>query len=210
MVIFDMDGTLIKDRSIFILSEKLSFKQKLLSSIKNNKQPYEKTIEIAQFLKGIDHRKCIKIFQSIPMHQNIDHLIKIIKEKKITTAIATDSYQFLANDLKQRLHVDYAYANNLIIQENIITGNIEIHNKNLKRCDNGKIYSICKEDVLEQLCTDLHIKAENVIAIGDGLVDIGMIKKAGLGIAFNAPEEVQRHADICVNDFNTISNYIKR
>jgi phosphoserine phosphatase len=40
------------------------------------------------------------------------------------------------------------------------------------------------------------------------MVDIGMIKKAGIGIAFNAPDEVQSHADIITNDFRAILDYI--
>ena len=46
------------------------------------------------------------------------------------------------------------------------------------------------------------------MAIGDGKVDICMLKKAGLGIAYNAPEEVQKHADINIKDMEKILEYI--
>lgn len=203
-----MDGTLIKDRSIFVFSEVLDFKEKLLLSLKSNKQPYEKSIDIAQFLKGIHVKRCLEIFDTIPLQPHVQCIANTLKKKKITTAIATDSYLFLANHLQQRLHFDYAYANNLIINENIISGSIEIHNKNHIRCDTGQIYSICKENVLENLCKKLHITSDQVIAVGDGLVDIGMIKKAGLGIAFNAPKEVENHADLVTNDLRDITRYL--
>ena len=77
-----------------------------------------------------------------------------------------------------------------------------------KDFSSGKLYSICKSDVLEQLCDNLGIPVNESIAVGDGKVDIGMMKRAGLGIAINAPEEVQKHADIITNDLRIILEYI--
>ena len=54
----------------------------------------------------------------------------------------------------------------------------------------------------------LNITPAEVIAVGDGVVDIGMIKKAGLGIAYNASEQVQKNADIITNDLAVVLDYI--
>ena len=209
LVMFDMDGTLINGRSIFIFSEKLGFTDKLLRSIHSNKEPYEKSIEIAQFLKGIRSKDLLDIFRKIPFRDNVEKVAQKVKEKNLTTAIVTDSYQFIADDLKKRLHFDYAFANNLIIEKNIVIGKVNIHNSSLKRCETGIIYSICKGMILDQLCVQLNISPSEVIAVGDGVVDIGMIKKAGLGIAYHASEQVQQHADIITNDLSIIIDYIE-
>ena len=54
----------------------------------------------------------------------------------------------------------------------------------------------------------LDITPDNIIAVGDGLVDIDMLEHAGLGIAYRAPEEVRNHADICTDDLRVILQYI--
>jgi phosphoserine phosphatase SerB len=208
LVMFDMDGTLIKGRSIFIFAEKKGFKGKLLQSLQSDKEPYEKSIEIAQFLQGTSSIELLEIFRKIPLHKNVEKIAQKLKEKNIKTAVVTDSYQFVADDLKKRLDFDYAFANNLIIEQDIVTGKIILNNRNLKRCESGTIYSICKGFVLDQLCTMLDINPGEVVAVGDGKVDIGMIKKAGLGIAYKASEEVQKHADVVTNDLATILEYI--
>ena len=205
---FDMDGTLIDGRSIFVFSEKKGFKDKLLRSLQSDKEPYEKTIEIAQFLHGTSSIELLEIFRKIPLHNNVEKVAQKLREKNVKTAVATDSYQFIADDLKKRLHFDYAFANNLIIEQGIVTGKININNSNLKRCETGVIYSICKGLVLDQLYTMLNITPAEVIAVGDGVVDIGMIKKAGLGIAYNASEQVQKNADIITNDLAVVLDYI--
>lgn len=54
-----------------------------------------------------------------------------------------------------------------------------------------------KGTALEKLCSLLEIKMENVIAVGDSLNDLQMIKKAGVGVAVgNASEEVKRVSKI--------------
>ena len=208
LVMFDMDGTLIDGRSIFVFSEKKGFTDKLLGSLKSDKQPYEKSIEIAQFLHGTSSTELLEIFRKIPLHNNVEKVAQKLKEKNIKTAVVTDSYQFIADDLKKRLDFDYAFANNLIIERDIVTGKLIVNNSSLKRCDTGIIYSICKGLVLDQLCKMLNINPDEVIAIGDGVVDIGMIKKAGLGIAYNASEDVSKNADISTNDLAVILDYI--
>lgn len=208
LVMFDMDGTLIDGRSIFVFSEKKGFKDKLLCSLQSDKEPYEKSIEIAQFLHGTSSIELLEIFRKIPLHNNVEKVAQKLREKNVKTAVVTDSYQFIADDLKKRLHFDYAFANNLIIEQGIVTGKININNSDLKRCETGVIYSICKGLVLDQLYTMLNITPAEVIAVGDGVVDIGMIKKAGLGIAYNASEQVQKNADIITNDLAVVLDYI--
>ncbi len=210
LVIFDMDGTLIKDRGIFVIAEKKGFKEELIKKIKDDSiEFYKRSIDIAKLSIGLNKREILEIFRSIKLSENVEKVITELKEHNIKTAIATDSYKFLADDLKDRLKIDYTFANNLIINEDIITGELEIHNKDLTQdFFSGEIYSICKSCALEQLCNELRINLNEAIAVGDGKVDIGMIKKAGLGIAYNAPEEVQKNADIITNDLRKILDYI--
>ena len=210
LALFDMDGTLLKDRGIFVIAEKLGFYDLLLEKFKyKGNDFYNKSIEIAKLSKGFSTKEYLEIFRQVPYSKNAKKVIKALKSKNIKTAIATDSYQILADDLKERLGIDYAFANTLIINDNIITGKLELHNKELKKdfCS-GRIYSICKSCVLEQLCEKLNISTDEAIAVGDGIVDIGMIKKAGLGIAYRASEKVKKYADVVADDLSIILKYV--
>lgn len=210
VVLFDMDGTLLKDRGIFVIGEKLGFHDELVRLIREPSIPYyERSIAIGKILKGMKSSEFLEIFNKVPLQDNVENVILELKKRGIITAIATDSYQFLADELKEKLDIDYAFANNLIIDKGIITGELEINNVSLEKdFDGNNIYSICKGRVLEQLCQKHKISLEESIAVGDGIVDIGMIKKAGLGIAFNASEKVQKHANLVTNDFRLILDHI--
>ena len=208
LVMFDMDGTLLDGKSIFVFAEKKGFLDKLINEFKSQKEPYKKSLKIASFLKGVDYRELIDVVRTIPFQKNVKKIVKLIQEKNIKIALSTDSYQFIANDLKNRLKLDYAFANNLIIEKNIIAGKIIINNFKMERCIDNKIYSICKGKILEKLCIELKIKPSEVIAVGDGTIDIGMLRKAGLGIAYKASENVQKNADISSDRLDIIEKYI--
>jgi phosphoserine phosphatase SerB len=210
LVMFDMDGTLLNGRGIFVIAEKLGFYNELLNYFKNKKNIpfYKKSIEIAQLCKGFTKKEFLNIFRSVPLQDNVEKVIQTLNEKNIKTAIATDSYLFLAEDLKKRLKIDFAFANNLIIEEDVITGELKINNKELISDLTENTYSICKEQKLTELCKNLKISVDESIAVGDGIVDIGMIKTAGLGVAFKATDKVNKYADVITSDMNTLLEYI--
>ena len=74
--------------------------------------------------------------------------------------------------------------------------------------------NVGKDASLAELLSQLGIKREELIACGDGLNDISMIKYAGLGIAMkNAYDEVKNNADMVTdlnNDENAVADVINR
>jgi len=210
LILFDMDGTLLNGRTIYVFAEKKGFTDQLSTILNNAKEPYQKSIEIAKLLQGLAYQELLDIFRKIPLQEHVDSIIPFLRKNKIKTAIVTDGYQRFANDLKKRLGLDYAFANRLMINNPVVTGDFFFQNQVLQPNSDGKIYSICKRSVLEFLCMTLDINPKEVIAIGDGLVDIDMIESAGLGIAYKAPIEVQSHADIVTDDLRILLRYVER
>lgn len=209
LTLFDMDGTLLKGRSIFFIAEKKGFSDQLSTLLNSPRQPYEKSIEIAKLLRGFHHKELLRLFRQIPLQDHVEVVLSKLHNRQIKTALVTDGYQRFANDLKKRLGLDYAFANQLIFNNQMVTGDILFQNKELRRSSDGNIYSINKQSVLEFLCMILDISNEEVIAIGDGYVDVDMIKTAGLGVAYRAPPEIQHQAALVTDDLQSIFPYIE-
>lgn len=68
-----------------------------------------------------------------------------------------------------------------------------------------------KENAILALCRNSGISLENIMAFGDDLVDIGMLKLCGTGVAMgNSLDEVKRVADTVIgtNDDDGIADYL--
>ena len=69
-----------------------------------------------------------------------------------------------------------------------------------------------KEQAILKLCEACDITVESIIAFGDDLVDIGMLKFCGTGIAMgNAVDEVKNVADVVIgtNDEDSIAEWLE-
>lgn len=209
LVLFDMDGTLLNGRTIFHLAEKKRFREELEDIIHSDMQPYEKTIDIACLLKGVGKKEILDCFHEISFRDYVPDVIDSLKQKGCIIALATDSYDIVADDMKKRLGLDYAFANTLKFQGGICNGEVILHNKSYVVDDvTGRIYSIAKSSILEILAKENNIPLSECIAVGDGIVDCGMLTHAGLGIAVFASAAVKKCADIHTNDLREILRYV--
>jgi len=204
-----MDGTLLNGRTIIRIAEKKGFNNKLLKIMRKDEIAYKKSVEIAKLLKCITEKEFLEIFREISIQKHAEYVVRKLKNKGIKTAIVTDSYDIAAYDLGKRLGIDYVFSNKLIKHNGHLTGEIMLANNNLTpRFEGCKIHSICKKDVLNYLCRKCNMRPNEVMAVGDGDIDICMLREAGMGIAFNAPEEVIKNADIRITNLKDILNYI--
>jgi len=209
LALFDMDETLLQGRTIHIIGEHKGFKDEVLRLEQSDIISYKKNKMIARLLKNMTQHELQDIFRTIPLQNHAQEVINTLHNHHITTAVVTNSYQFLADDLKQRLSMDYAIGNTLVVNNGIITGELIIHNTHQKPKFKGcKIHPICKRTVVDDFCQKLNIPADDIIAVGDGNIDICMLEQAGLGIAYKANPEVQQHADIATDDLRAILQYI--
>jgi HAD superfamily phosphoserine phosphatase-like hydrolase len=149
----------------------------------------------------------LSLFRVIPKQQHLTEVLQAARDNGMATAIVSASYQFLVDSLCADLGIPQGIANTLILQDNLATGELHIHNQNHDPF-NGKVFSIHKGKVLENICNSHHLKPEEAIAIGDGPIDCSMLQCAGLGVAFNASEEVKAHSDLSITDFRELLPYI--
>jgi len=211
MIIFDMDDTLIKGRTIHVIGEKKGFLDEVLRLEESSIVSYKKNKKIAKLLKGLTLDECLEIFRMIPLQDHLTEVLETIKNKGLKTGVVTNSYQFLADDLKKRLGLDYAVGNILVADKNrVITGELKIRNKEptVKRYEGCRQHPICKKIILQELSRETGVPITDIIAVGDGPIDICMLREAGLGVAYKAAERVQRSSDISINDLREILKYI--
>ena len=201
LMVLDMDGTLLDGRTIYALAAELGFEEHLRNIITSNLQGFEKTIEIAKLLRGLSVARFLEISDKIPLRAGVQKVIVATKKAGMVTVIATDSYQLAANRLAKRLGIDRAFANELEVKDEEITGRIKLNNYRLEpRMAGCKVHSVCKRDILHTLCDELEITPAETVAVGNASNDKCMIEDAGLGVTFESSTDINEFADLILND----------
>jgi len=209
-VIFDMDGTLIKEQCWGILHDHF-------------KIDWEKTREyIEEYAQGRLSfeelvRREIKLWEKngkLPHIREIDEALKRytltknareattqLRKAGLTLALVSYGLDILAQRVGKELGIDYVYANTLETDSNgYITGN------QFNRVELGR-----KNKIIRKLAQELGIQPSKIAVVGDTKYDLSMFEGAGLKIAFNPKDkELIEAADVVVKSdgLGQILNFI--
>ncbi|MFZ4622343.1 MAG: phosphoserine phosphatase SerB [Bacteroidota bacterium] len=188
LVVFDMDSTLIKIEVIDELAKARGVGNEVVaiteSAMRGELDFTSSFTKRLSLLNGLEESKVKAIGDSLPLTDGAERLISTLKKLGYKTAIVSGGFSYFGNILKQKLGIDYVFANELEIVNGVVTGAVKGTIVDGKR----------KAEVLKELAAKEQISLEQVIAVGDGANDLPMISLAGLGIAFNAKPIVRQTA----------------
>jgi phosphoserine phosphatase len=180
LVVFDMDSTLIQGEVIDELAELLGKKKEVSAltkaAMEGEMDFQESLIRRVSLLKGLTRKDLDYVHSQIKLSPGAARLVKALKRLGYRIAIISGGFTYFVERLKNELGAHYAYANSLEFEEETVTGRLQGLIVDGRR----------KADLLELLAQQEGVSLDQVIAIGDGANDLQMLKKAGLGIAFNA------------------------
>ena len=218
LIAFDLDGTLLKEESIYELLKlqkngikKLELAKKINCYFKENVIDSATEMNmLSSMLSGMEAEKYRQHIDSFELTQGADYVAKKLKKEGYTLAILSDGFLMVANHVKRKLNFDYAFANELEVENGILTGKL-ITPYNEKMPYSGCInHNLCKRKVLTDLCGKLKIELKDVVAVGDGTSDICFLDIARKSIGFNPNSIIEEKADVSVksNDLKDILPYI--
>lgn len=198
LAVFDMDSTLIQQEVIDELARKVGRYEQVAAvteAAMRGELDFEASLKArVKHLKGVP----VSIWDElkadiISFTPGARDLTKVLKHFGWKLAVLSGGFMPLATWVKSELSLDYAYANQLVVDETngVLTGELV----------SGApiVHAVRKRELLEQLAKENDISMRSTIAVGDGSNDLLMMKAAGLGIAFNAKPKVQAEAPAKIN-----------
>ncbi len=193
LVIFDLDGTLTQERSIWEYIHKqlgkwYGFAEEYQNQFLAGKISYEEFCERdAQVWKGMKLEKLLEIVKTVPFHPGVNELIDYLKQKGPKLSMVSSGLSLLSNWVHEKYAFDYSVSNNLLHENGILTGKVRI-----------QVYYDKKAEWVEKILKQFGVKPEQVIAIGDSKGDMDMFQMVGFSIAFNSScSDLDRIANVC-------------
>lgn len=193
LVVMDMDSTLIRIEVIDELARAAGIGAevaKITERAMQGEMDYDESLrQRVGLLKGLDVAVLDKIASDLPLTDGAETLVRVLKRLGYRIAVISGGFSRAADALKRRLDLNYAYSNNLEVQNGKLTGRVVGPIVNAQR----------KAELLDTIAQAEGILLDQVIAVGDGANDALMLDRAGLGIAFHAKPKLRAAADTSIS-----------
>ena len=194
LLVADMDSTIIEQESLDELADEVGCGKKI-SQI--TKQAMEEKLEFEQaltlrvgYLKGTPISTINKvIINRITLSPGARTLISTMRKNNVYTALISGGFTHFTTKISQELGFNESKANQFEIRNEKLTGVVK----------SPILGKEAKVDFIRTLTKKFGLSSIDVIAVGDGANDIGMLELAGSGIAMHAKEIVQSKAKLILN-----------
>jgi len=197
LAVFDMDSTLIQQEVIDEIAASLgpSFSASvsaITARAMNGELDFTESLrERCLLLKGVKATIWEELRDRITLTPGARDLVACLRKLGWKTAVLSGGFIPTARWLAEQIGLDHAYANSLVVSENgrELTGELV----------GDIVHAERKRKLVLELAETEGIPLGKVVCVGDGANDLLMMGVAGLGVAFNAKEKVQREAPARLN-----------
>ena len=194
MLLADMDSTMIQQECIDELAAEAGVGAHVASitaRAMNGELDFEEAlIERVGLLKGLDASIIEKVLEErITFMPGGAALLATMKANGSYAALVSGGFTAFTAAVAETLGFDENHANTLLIEDGALTGDVG-------RPILGKQ---AKVDALERITKARGLSAADVMAVGDGANDLGMLHMAGTGVALHAKPSVAAECDVRIN-----------
>lgn len=192
MVVFDLDNTILKGSFIETCAKKFGFLTEYEQIRKHEQDASAFTKRISLLLKGISMDDLLQTAAEIPMIDDIQSVVAMLKQRGYLVGIVSESYHLVTEYVKNKIGADFHLANQLEYFEGKATGEVRIPSFFYRNDASSCTHPICKTNALRYLSNRYEIPLDNAIVVADGENDLCILEQAGVGIAFCSTSELVR------------------
>ncbi|MEO9897340.1 MAG: phosphoserine phosphatase SerB [Paracoccaceae bacterium] len=194
VLIADMDSTMIQQECIDELAEVAGVGDHvrgITARAMNGELDFDGAVrERVGLMKGLGAEKIDQVLaERITMMPGGDVLLATMRANGAYTALVSGGFTMFTAAVAKQLGFHENRANTLIVKDGVLTGEVGM----------PILGREAKVEALNEITMRLDLQARDVIAVGDGANDLGMLELAGSGVALHAKPSVAAECDIRIN-----------
>ena len=194
MLLADMDSTMIEQECIDELAAEAGVGPRvadITARAMNGELDFEEALdERVGLLAGLDEAVVEKVLsERITLMPGGTVLLNTMKANGAYAALVSGGFTAFTRKIAAVLGFDENRANTLLVAEGKLTG----------QAGRPILGQAAKVQALEEITARLGIAEADVLAVGDGANDLGMLDRAGTGVALHAKPAVQAKCNVRIN-----------
>jgi phosphoserine phosphatase len=192
LLVLDVDSTMIEQEVIELLAERVGLRDqvKILTDQAMAGEIDFRTALLKRvgLLEGLTDQVFQEVLADIRVTAGVPELVSAVHKSGGLVGAISGGFSQVLEPLADKLSLDFFQANNLEVEEGVITGKII-----------GDIVDAdMKARTLLEWAGEHGFDVSNTVAVGDGANDIQMLKASGFAVAFRPKEILRDHADLII------------
>ena len=192
LLVLDVDSTMIEQEVIELLAERVGLRDqvKILTdqAMAGEIDFREALLKRVGLLEGLNAKVLEELLAEIRITHGVPELISAVHNSGGLVGAISGGFSQVLELLSAKLNLDFFKANNLDIENDVITGNVI-----------GDIVDAdMKARTLLQWAEEYGFDISSTVAVGDGANDIQMLKASGFAVAFRPKEILRDYADLII------------
>jgi len=193
LALFDMDGTLLAGRFISELARRTRREIQLSKYLDRlDLTPETRARRIARIFRGVPRDVLVQIAREMPLNPGAVEAVVGLRKLGYRVGIITDSYHTVAEVVRRRVFADFVLANVIEFRRGKATGVVTLAPTFRSGQTGRRAYD--KLNALRFLVKRWGLGAKQVVAVGDSENDVGMLRAAGISVAFQPKSDRVRRA----------------
>jgi phosphoserine phosphatase len=194
LLLADMDSTMTEQECIDELAAEAGIGPRvaeITARAMNGELDFEAALtERVGLLEGLDAGIIGKVLSKrITLAPGGAELVATMRRDGAHTALVSGGFTDFTAEVARRLGFHEHRANRLLVENGRLTGKVAL----------PILGRAAKVEAFQELTARLGIGADEVMAVGDGANDLGMLALAGAGVALHAKPSVAAECDIRIN-----------
>lgn len=193
LIVMDVDSTLVQGEFVDVLADRAGCGEQvaaITAAAMRGELDFAEALQArVMMLRGLAAEDIDQARATIPLTAGARTVVRTLKRMGYQCGIVSGGFTQFTDHLAAELGMDFAAANTLEIEDGRLTGRLV-----------GEILDRAgKARALTRFAAAAGVPMSQTVAVGDGANDLDMLKKAGLGIAFNAKPDVRAQAQTSLN-----------
>jgi phosphoserine phosphatase len=189
LLVADMESTIIEQEMLDELAGAIGLRDKvaaITARAMNGELDFIAAIkERVALLQGLPVKVLDDAAKKITLMPGAVELLKGMKARGAVAWLVSGGFTYFAEPIAKQLGFDRVFANELIIRDGILTG--EVAEPILDKTS--------KKSLLDKACAENKLSLQQTVTVGDGANDVPMLSASndagGLGVAFRAKPNVR-------------------
>ncbi len=196
---FDMDSTLINIECVDEIAAAAGRKEQVAAiteaAMRGEIADYKASLRArVALLEGVSVASMEQVYTArLKLNPGAEALVAACKDAGMKLLLVSGGFTFFTDRIRDRLGFDYTRSNVLEVVNGKLSGRM-VDQPWGDICDGEE-----KRRMLLATCTQLGLRPDQAIAVGDGANDLPMMGVAGLSVAYHAKPKVREQAMVAIN-----------